>query len=241
MSDWQEMWLDELRGRIDELIDDAQRRKDGRTITGAGALVDGLAEVETLAGEIDRELSRLEAGRGVTEEVRPPSFLLLPARGEASARHFRDTVQTGVDPASLDEWLPDHADEIRARIKGELAAWGLRDDSRLMGDRGGAPVIWERIYVDTLALFSDGPDYVCAARVIGKGLSDLATRELWYFQEFRWLVLLSDLRWTSVPVEEVVAGAGFDPSYKVNRQALVPKPHRDEGIWDVIRPHLRAA
>ncbi|HWQ23385.1 MAG TPA: hypothetical protein VNK94_04700 [Gaiellaceae bacterium] len=240
MSIWREVWLEELRQRLDSLIDDAQRRKDGGTITSAGALVERLTEIEKLAGEIDRELSHLEDGLVLSDNARPPSFLLLPAGGEASARHFRDTVQTGVDPASLDEWLPDQADEVRARIKGQLAAWGLRDDSRLMGGRGGAPIIWDRIFVGTLALFSDGPDYVCSARVIGKGLSDTATRELWYSPEFRWLLLLSDLRWFSVPVEEIVAGAGFDPAYRVNRQALVPKPHREEGIWRAIRPHLQA-
>ncbi|GIU95790.1 MAG: hypothetical protein KatS3mg012_2247 [Gaiellaceae bacterium] len=234
-------WLEATRRRIDELIDAAQARRDGKTIARAGALLDRLHEVERLVAEVDREIAAL-AGTDVFAPVslrapRPPSFLFLPAVGEEAARHLRKTVQSGVELGRLDAWLPSQAAEIRERAHGELAAWGLRD-SGLAGSRGRAPTTWDRIFEGTLALFSTGQYFECAARVIGKGCSDAATNELWGSPEFRWLILLSDVRSVRIPVADVVAGAGFKPSYRVNRQALVPRPEREAGIWRVIEPHL---
>jgi hypothetical protein len=238
-------WVEARRRRLDELIDAAQARSDGQTIARAGALLDRLHEVGRLADDIDKEIAALAGARATApaspEPERPPSFLFLPAVGEASLRHFRDTIRSAIDPARLEAWLPGDAAATRERIRGGLAAWGLRDDTRLRGGRGGAPAIWARICVGTLALFSTGVYFECAARVIGKGCSDVATLELWDSPEFRWLIVLSDVRSVRIPVADVVAGAGFKPSYRVNRQALVPKLEREEGIWRVIEPHLREA
>lgn len=237
-------WVEARRRRLDELIDAAQARRDGRTITQAGALLDRLHEVERLVGDIDREIAALSQA-GVSAPAlhpakRPPSFLLLPAVGEEAVRNFRGTVQSEVEPARLDVWLPGDAAAIRERIRGRLAAWGLRD-SGLAGSSGRAPRAWGRIVEGTLALFSTGPYFECAARVIGKGCSDEASVELWGSPEFRWLIVLTDVCSVRIPVADVVAGAGFKPSYRVNRQALVPRPEREEGIWHVIQSHLPEA
>jgi hypothetical protein len=241
MTILREWWFQELRRRLNKLIDNAQSSKDGATIARAGALMDRVNELERVAAEIDREVETVEATYvNFSLDVRPPSFLLLPAGGEVAADHFRETVQSRVDPDSLDEWFPDRADLIRARMRGELAAWGLRDNPRV-AIAGRPPVSWDRIHLGTMALFSDGNHFVCAARVIGKGRSEAATLELWGSREFPWLLLLTDLRWIEISVEEVASGAGFDSNYPINRQALVPAPERQEGIWRVIQPHLREA
>jgi hypothetical protein len=38
----------------------------------------------------------------------------------------------------------------------------------------------------------------------------------------------------SVPLEVVRDGAGFAPTYRINRQAIVPKPHREASLWAAI-------
>jgi hypothetical protein len=161
--------------------------------------------------------------------------LILPAAGDDSARHYRDTVETPVDATRLDGWLPGEASAIRSRITNRLAAWGLRDNTRLRTTAAAAPLIWDRIYTSTLALFSDGNEYVCPARVIGKGRSDRATEDLWGSSEFRWLILLTDVTEARVPLRAVVKGAGFNPTYRINRQAIVPKPFREPGLWDALQ------
>ena len=171
---------------------------------------------------------------------RPPSILLLPAGGDDSARHFRDTVASPVDPARLYDWFPGAATEIRGRVVDRLAAWGLRDNTRLIETRAGAPLIWPRIMLGTLALFSDGERFSCAARVIGKGVSEEASVELWGSPEFRWLILLSDVRPVRIPLGVVIRGAGFQPHYRINRQALVPKAVRESRLWQEIEPYLNA-
>jgi len=237
-------WLEATRRRIDELIDAAQARLDGKTIARAGALLDRLHEIERLVAEVDREIAAL-AGTDVLAPVslrspRPPSFLLLPAVGKEAVRNFRETVESGIELGRLESWLPRDAAAIRTRARGRCAAWGLRDDTRRRGGRG-EPGIWARIHVGTLALFSNGPTYICAARVIGKGLSEPAAQELWGSAEFRWLIVLSDVRSVRIPVADVVSGAGYERSYQINRQAVVPRPEREAGIWRVIEPHLGVA
>lgn len=249
---------------LNATIDGAQRRNDGATIRAAGELVErvesahaGLMEIERALAELGLEgvtahtpvvtveesesdaPTTLPAGGRSVHVMRPPSFLLLPAGGDASGRHFRDTVLRRLDPARIDDWLPGQGEAIRAKMGDGLAAWGLRDNTRLNVGSGRKPLIWDRIVDGTLALFSDGDRYVRAARVIGKGLSDVATSELWYSPDFRWLILLTDVREASIPIGTVIAGAGFEADYRINRQALVPKPHREPGLWRAIEPYLR--
>jgi hypothetical protein len=38
----------------------------------------------------------------------------------------------------------------------------------------------------------------------------------------------------SIPLAVVREGAGFAPSYTVNRQAIVPREHREAGLWEAI-------
>lgn len=132
-------------------------------------------------------------------------------------------------------WLPREANAIQSRITNRLAAWGLRDNTRLRETSAAAPLIWDRIYERTLALFSDGHEYICSARVIGKGRSDRASEELWDSPEFRWLILLTGVAPTRIPLRVVIDGAGFDPTYRINRQAIVPKPHREPELWAALK------
>jgi hypothetical protein len=257
-------WREAALRALNLAIDDAQRQNDGATIRAAGALVErvesahaGLMEIEDALAGLGLEgvaahtpivtveeseaaaPTTLPAGESSVSAMRPPSFLLLPAGGDASGRHFRDTVLRRLDPARIDDWLPGQGEAIRARIGDGLAAWGLRDNTRLNVGSGRKPLIWDRIVDGTLALFSDGDRYVRAARVIGKGTSDVATSELWHSPDFRWLVLLTDVREVRIPIGTAIAGAGFQADYRINRQALVPKPHREPGLWRAIEPYLR--
>jgi hypothetical protein len=173
--------------------------------------------------------------------VEPPSILLLPAAGPESARHFDESVATAIPPDRLDEWFPADAEAFGIRVTNRLGAWGLRDNTKNLPGSGVAPIIWDRIQVETLALFSGRDAYFCAARVIGKGTSEAASFELWGSPEFRWLVLLSDIREVAIPLDVVSQGAGFSPSYKLNRQALVPKEHREPTLLASLCAYLPLA
>jgi hypothetical protein len=50
--------------------------------------------------------------------------------------------------------------------------------------------------------------------------------------------LLTDVRDVDVPISVVRAGAGFEPSYRINRQALVPKEHREASLWRALEPYV---
>jgi len=250
-------WMDDFMARLDSVIDAAQRSHNGESIETAGRLLVRFREAGEANRSLERELEALEslaiappivaqpaaasteiaAARTTSRRPfrRPPSFLILPAGGDDSSRHYQDTVEEPVDPDRLDEWLPGDAAVIRSRITNRLAAWGLRDNTRLRTTDGAAPLIWDRIYEHTLALFSDGQEYICAARVIGKGRSDPASAELWDSPEFRWLILLTDVTPTRVPLRAVMDGAGFNPTYRINRQAIVPKPYREAGLWKALQ------
>lgn len=122
------------------------------------------------------------------------------------------------------------ADRVRAAAAGDqLGAWGLRDNTKDLPGSGVEPIIWDRISTGTVALFSNRDEYFCRATVIGKGVSEAASRELWGSPDFRWLVWLSEIRDTAIPLEVVLAGGGIQPSYKLNRQALVPRANREAG------------
>jgi hypothetical protein len=164
----------------------------------------------------------------------PPSFLLLPAGGTESKTHFDASVARPLDASSLDKWMIPDATAVRERVANRLAAWGLRDNNRDLPGSGVEPIIWDRIMDGTLALFSNRNEYFCEARVIGKALSELASDELWGSPEFRWLILLTDVHDVSIPLSVVREGAGFAASYTLNRQAIVPRAHREAGLWDAI-------
>lgn len=70
---------------------------------------------------------------------------------------------------------------------------GLRDNTRTLAGSGTKPLVWERIGVGTLGLFSNHEEYFTRSQVIGTALSDIASEELWGSPEFRWLVLLTDV------------------------------------------------
>lgn len=201
-------WITEATSRLDTVIDAAQRDHDGASIEAAGRLLGRYIEFANEARALETELAELQARRSPAEpvlssttvpprprqSVRPLSFLLLPAGGEDSSRHYRDTVEHPVSLERLDLWLPNDAAAIRSRVTNRLAAWGLRDNTRLRTTRAAAPLIWDRIYEGTLALFSNGYEFSRSARVIGKGRSDQASEELWGSPEFRWLLLLTDIK-----------------------------------------------
>jgi hypothetical protein len=234
------------------VVDAAQRVHDGASIEVAGRLLRQCRELVTEAETLETQLAELEAAIGAGGPVgpsdsvqpgsnampRPPSILLLPAGGEDSSRHFHDTVEHPVSLDRLDAWLPSDAAAIRSRVTNRLAAWGLRDNTRLRTTVAAAPLIWDRIHEGTLALFSNGYAFSCSAQVIGKGRSDAASEELWHSPEFRWLLLLTDLTDVRIPLNVVLQGAGFDPTYRINRQAIVPKPHREAGLWKALQPYL---
>ena len=48
------------------------------------------------------------------------------------------------------------------------------------------------------------------------------------------LSLLSDVREVDIPIERVRDAAGFEPSYSMNRQALVPREQREAGVWEIV-------
>ena len=239
-------WITEATNRLDAVIDAAQRVHEGASIEAAGRLLGRYRELADEVRLLENELAELEARSSLVEPgpprpeepVRPPSFLLLPAGGDDSSRHFRDTVEHSVPLERLDVWLPNDAAAIRSRVTNRLAAWGLRDNTRLRTTPAAAPLIWDRIHLGTLALFSNGHEFVCSARVIGKGRSDLASQELWGSPEFQWLVLLSGVSRRGIPLRVVVEGAGFDPTYRINRQAIVPKPYREPDLWAALQPYL---
>lgn len=165
----------------------------------------------------------------------PPSFLLLPAGGEDSGVHFRSSVERPLDDSRLDRWMaPALASAMRDRVTNRLAAWGLRDNTRDLPGSGIEPIIWDRISEGTLALFSNRDEYFCQAIVIGTAQSEQASQELWGSPEFRWLILLSDVHEVAIPLSVVREGAGFAPTYTLNRQAIVPRAHRERGLWEAI-------
>jgi hypothetical protein len=165
----------------------------------------------------------------------PSSFLLLPIAGKTSAANFQASVETLIDPALLDDWLPAaEAAAVRGRISNRLAAWGLRDNTRELAGSGVQPLSWDRIVVGTLALFSNQDEYICQAQVIGKFVSERASQHLWESPEFRWLVLLSDVRDISIPLDVVREALGYDPTYRMNRQNIVPRARREEGLREAL-------
>jgi hypothetical protein len=110
----------------------------------------------------------------------PASFLLLPAGGPDSSSNFEASVAAPIDPSRLDEWVgPDLASEVRNRVTNRLAVWGLRDNTRTLAGSGTKPLVWDRIRVGTLGLFSNHEEYFTRAKVIGTALSDIASEELW--------------------------------------------------------------
>jgi hypothetical protein len=167
------------------------------------------------------------------------SILLLSAGGPDSARNYAESVEKSIDPALLDEWLPpSSAADIRATVSGRLAAWGLRDNTRGLAGAGVQPLIWDRIDIGTLALFSNATEYFASADVIGKGTSAEASLALWGSPEFRWLILLSNVSDVRIPLEVVRQAAGFAPSYNINRQTIVPRAWREGAIWSAIAEYL---
>jgi hypothetical protein len=256
-------WSTELRHRLDAVIDLAQTDGDTRVIREAADLLDRLtalaheataleelieelldrhADPEAGGTELDRaldEAARLLAGLAEPDDSdRPASFLLLPASGEDSGRHFRATVAGEVSPQLLTRCCPVESKAIAERIQDRLGAWGLRDNTRGFPSNDPKPMIWDRIEVGTLALFAQAGKYGCAADVIGKCVSDDGSEELWGSADFRWMIFLTRTRPVSIPLDVVIAGAGFDPGYHVTRQALVPRANRESGLWRAIRPYL---
>ena len=171
----------------------------------------------------------------------PHSVLLLPAGGPESGLHFRDSVATPVPAERIAAWLPEQATEILSRVADRVAAWGLRDNTKGLAGSSVQPVIWDRIDVGTLALFSHRDEYFASARVIGKGINAEASAELWGTPEFRWLILLTDVADIALPVDVVRRGAAFADSYILGRQALVPRAHREAGLLAAIAPYLPSA
>jgi hypothetical protein len=102
-------------------------------------------------------------------------------------------------------------------------------------------MIWDRIEVGTLALFAQAGKYMYAADVIGTCVSDEGSEALWGSPDFRWMIFLTDARPVSIPLQAVIAGAGFDPGYHITRQAIVPREDREPGLWRAIRPYLEEA
>lgn len=249
-------WSNGLRRRLDVVIDRAQTVGDADVIREAADLLDRLIAVDGEATALEESIASLrdrgggsgrsrdvDVGRdapAAPDESRPTSFLLLPASGEDSSRHFRDTVVSEVSPRLLDQWCQAESGAIASRIREKLAAWGLRDNTRGFPGHDSRPMIWDRIEVGTLALFAQTGRYVCAADVIGKCLSEQGSRTLWGSPEFRWMIFMTDIRPTSIPLKVVIEGAGFDPGYHITRQALVPREHREPGLWRAIRPYLEA-
>ena len=126
------------------------------------------------------------------------------------------------------------ASTIRERVTNSLAAWGLRDNTKGLAGSGIQPIFWDRIVYGTLALFSNSDEFFCQARVIGKLVSEHASERLWGSPEFRWLIFLTDVGDVSIPLRVVQEGAGFAATYRINRQAIVPKRHREDGLWEAI-------
>jgi hypothetical protein len=157
------------------------------------------------------------------------SVLLLPVGSEG---HFNSSVGSPIDPERLDAWLsPTEAAAIRARITNQLAVWGLQDNTRNLPGSGVQPIIWDRIDIGTLALFSNETEYFSRAKVIGKGISEAASIALWSHPTWRWLILLTDVQDAAIPFSVVIEGSGFSHSYKLNRQALVPKAGARRRSW----------
>ena len=173
----------------------------------------------------------------------PSSFLLLPAGGEESGAHFATSVAAPIDSGRLDAWLePSLAGRVRGRITNRLAIWGLRDNTKALPGSGVQPIIWDRISAGTLALFSDHDRYFCRGSVIAKARHDgAASAELWSSPEFHWLIFLTDLEEIDIPLNVVRRAAGFREEYKLNRQALVPRAHREAALWTALAPFLEAA
>lgn len=241
-----------LRERLNVLIDRAQLKADGARVAHAGRLLERIRDLEREAVTVDEEIARLEGGPVTSSSdaplpvieaetqsprrvSRPPSFLLLPAGGPDSSQHFAATVQTAVDPARLNEWCPQQAEQLMQRITDRLAVWGLRDNTRGFPHQGVEPMIWNRIETGTLALFSDSENYFCAATVVGKCTSADGSADLWESPEFRWLIFMTGVRDIAVPTAAVIEGAGYDPGYRINRQAIVPKPRREPGLWIALQ------
>ncbi len=256
-------WSNELRRELDAVIDRAQADGDTQVIREAADLLDRLTgvadEAAAIAASIEELLDRQteseawdreidlaleEAARDIAgipspdESDRPASFLLLPAGGEDSGRHFRDTVIGQVSRSILDRCGATESAAIASRIQDKLGAWGLRDNTRGFPSNELKPMIWDRIEVGTLALFAQTGKYVCAADVIGTCVSDAGSEELWGSPDFRWMIFLSNVRPVSIPLQTVIAGAGFDPGYHITRQAIVPREDREPGLWRAIRPYL---
>lgn len=167
----------------------------------------------------------------------PPSFLLLSAGGPDSARNFEASVAMPLEPGRIAAWLGSaEAAAITNRVTNRLGTWGFRDNTRNLPGASVKPLWWDRLAIGTLALFSNHDEYFTRARVIGTGVSEQASDELWGSAEFRWLVFLTDIEPVAIPLEVVRQGAGFSSLYNLNRQSLVPKPARDDDLWAAIAP-----
>ena len=81
-------------------------------------------------------------------------------------------------------------------------------------------MIWDRIEVGTLALFGSENEVFATARVIGKGLSEAASVALWGVPDFRWLIILTSVERVAIPLSAVRGGAGFAPTYSLNRRGF---------------------
>lgn len=176
----------------------------------------------------------------VSAPVGTPSILLLPAGGRDSAQHYASSIERPIAPKRLIEWLGEPtASAIEQRLTdGRLVAWGLSDNTKGLAGSGIQPIIWDRINWGTLALFSNANEYFAAADVVGKGTSTEASLALWGTPKFRWLVLLTNLRDVSIPVDVARKALGYAETYKMNRQNIVPKAWREGALWSVIADYL---
>jgi hypothetical protein len=167
----------------------------------------------------------------VSSLVPPPSILLLPAGGLESEQHFQASVAKPWSLSSLGL-------NVGFGGSGLMGVWGLRDNTRTLAGADDTPLSWARIEAGTVALFSNSSEYFASGEIVGKHVDAAASERLWGSQEFRWLIFLQSIQPVSIPLEVVRSGANFNASYKLNRQALVPKPHREAPLWEAIASYL---
>jgi MoxR-like ATPase len=168
------------------------------------------------------------------------SILLLPAAGPASQKNLLTTVAQPVDPGVIaDVFKGDPAGQEVFDLLGTdpLAVWGFRDNNKLRPEQQ-APIVWDRIGVGTLALFSDTTHYHTTARVIGKGRAPWVSDKLWEDPGFPWIVFLTDVREVEIDIAAVKQAAGYADNYNINRQAIVPKAEREVDLWELIDPRI---
>jgi hypothetical protein len=164
------------------------------------------------------------------------SILLLPAAGAASHANYLATVAQPVDPGVISEVYDNDAateDAYDLLADGKLAVWGFRNNNKLRTDQE-TPILWDRIDVGTLALFSDSTHYHTSARVIGKGRQPRVSQQLWGDPDFPWILFLTDVREMDISLDAVKEAAGYAENYNINRQAIVPKAEREPDLWRLI-------